>query len=219
MPKGFTDTRPDPPAGLVQSVVEAGTGELGRVTLLFSSEVTLDPELRVDIALLELVVQQRLTDRIREELSASYSPFASVGLIEEPVDSVEFAISVSADPADLDAVASAALGEIEALRDDGPTEDELFIAQQQLLRDYELFSNEGLAAEILFYAEHPDEMLTEILTRGDRVLAAREAICGQPRSSCCRATATSTCGSFRSASSWKRPRRGLSRLRPPSTRG
>ena len=170
--EGFTDTRPDPPAGLVQSVVEAGTGELGRVTLLFSSEVTLDPELRVDIALLELVVQQRLTDRIREELSASYSPFASVGLIEEPVDSVEFAISVSADPADLDAVASAALGEIEALRDDGPTEDELFIAQQQLLRDYELFSNEGLAAEILFYAEHPDEMLTEILTRGDRVLAA-----------------------------------------------
>ncbi len=122
--------------------------------------------------MLELVLQQRLTDRIREELSASYSPFAFAALVEEPVDSVELTINVSANPADLEAVAAAALAEIAGLRDDGPTADELVIAQQQLLRDYELFSNEGLAAEILFYAEHPDEGLSEILTRGERVLEA-----------------------------------------------
>ena len=171
-PEGFVDTRPDPPAGLLGTVVEAGTGDLGRVTLLFTTEVELEPELRVDLALLELVLQQRLTEKIREELSASYSPFAFVRLVEEPVDSVEFTVSVSADPADLDAVAEAVLVEIQDLRDNGPTDDELAIAQQQLLRDYELFSNEGLAAAILFYAEHPDEFLTEILTRSDRVIAA-----------------------------------------------
>ena len=170
---GFTDTRPDPPTGVLERLVEAGTGELGGITLVFANEIPLDPEIRVDVALLDLILQQRLTDRIREELSASYSPFSVATLVEEPVDSVEFTIRISADPADLDSIAAAALSEIADLRDAGPTEDELFIAQQLLSRDWGFISNEGLADAVLFYAQHPDEVLSEIITRVDRAAAAR----------------------------------------------
>ena len=173
--EGFTDTRPDPPSEIIEIVVEAGTGELGGVTLLFSTEVTLDPDVRVNMALLELVLQLRLTDRIREELSASYSPFAFASLVEEPVDSIELRVGISADPADLQAMVTAALAEMADLRLNGPTADELAIAQEQLLRDYELFSNEGLAAAVLFYAEHPDEGLSEVITRIDRVATSTRA--------------------------------------------
>ena len=169
--EGFTDTRPDPPAEIVEIVVEAGTGELGGVTLRFSTELTLDPETRVRVAMLELILQQRLTDRIREELSASYSPSSFAGLVEEPVDSVEFTVRISADPADLDAVVVAALAEIADLRANGPTEDELAIARAQLERDYELFSNEGLASDMLFYAEHPGEGFLEVFDRAKRLPA------------------------------------------------
>ena len=44
-----------------------------------------------------------------------------------------------------------------------------------MLRDYELFSNEGLAAAVLFYAEHPDEGLSEVITRIDRVATSTRA--------------------------------------------
>ena len=94
-------------------------------------------------------------------------------LVEEPVDSVEFTIRISADPADLDSIAAAALSEIADLRDAGPTEDELFIAQQLLSRDWGFISNEGLADAVLFYAQHPDEVLSEVITRVDRAAAAR----------------------------------------------
>ena len=167
--EGFTDTRPDPPGEIIEIVVEAGTGELGGVTLRFSTELTLDPEIRVRVALLELILQQRLIDRIREELSASYSPSSFASLVEEPVDSVEFTVRISADPADLDAVVMAALAEMADLRANGPKPDELLIARQQLLRDYELFSNEGLASDMLFYAEHPDEGFLEVFNRKDRL--------------------------------------------------
>ena len=179
--EGFVDTRPDPPATIVEAVVEAGTGELGGITLLFVTETRLDPEIRVDVALLDLILQQRLTDRIREELSASYSPFSVARLIEEPVDTVEITIRISADPADLESIVAATLSEVADLRDAGPTEDELFIAQQQLSRDYGFFSNESLADAILFYAEHPDERLSEIsssptgMTKTSRALAATRA--------------------------------------------
>ncbi len=167
--EGFTDTRPDLPTGIIESLVEAGTGELGGITLRFATELPLDPVVRVEVALLDLILQQRLTTRIREELSASYSPFSMATIIEEPVDTVEFTIRISADPADLDAIVQAALSEIANLRSSGPKKDELFIAQQQLSREYDLFSNEVLANTILFYAEHPEEGFFEIVTRVDRV--------------------------------------------------
>ncbi|MEE9298792.1 MAG: insulinase family protein [Acidimicrobiia bacterium] len=164
----FVNVRPDPPDGVIERVVEAGTGQLGGVTFLFSNPITLDPDTRIEIDLLDLVIQQRLTERIREELSASYSPFALVELVEEPEQSVEFRIQISGDPDGLDEVVEQTLAVLADLRDNGPTEDELAIAAEQLLRDYELVSNELLSQAIVFSAEHPDEFLSEIIARIDR---------------------------------------------------
>lgn len=170
--EGFTDLRPDPPAAIVERTVEAGTGELGGATFLFSTPVVLDPPKRIETDLLELVLQQRLTKRIREELSASYSPFAVAEVVDEPEQSVELRLQISGDPGGLDDVITATLEEISDLRDNGPTTDELAIAQQQLLRDYELVSNEGLSQAVIFSAEHPDEPLTQVVDRIDHTFDA-----------------------------------------------
>jgi zinc protease len=161
----FIDVRPPPPDGVTDLVVEAGSGVLGGVTFLFSTELTIDAATRVELDLLELVVQQRLTERIREELSASYSPFAFTTLIEDAEQSVEFQIQISGDPEGLDAVVAATVAEITDLGAGGPTDDELAIAAEQLRRDYELFSNEGLGQAILFSALHPGENLSQVTER------------------------------------------------------
>jgi len=161
----FTNARPDPPAGVVESVVEAGTGELGGATFLFSTLTELDDAKRIQIDLLELVLQQRLTERIREELSASYSPFASARLVEQPEQSVELRIQISGDPSGLDDVADQTLAVLADLRTNGPTADELAIASEQLLRDYELVSNELLSQAIVAAAENPGQSLLQIVDR------------------------------------------------------
>jgi zinc protease len=155
----WVDVRPDPPSRVIDRTVEAGTGELGGITFVFATEIALDRDTRIQIDLLELVLQQKLTDRIREELSASYSPFTYVQLTEAPVEGVELWIQVSADPADLDAITAEVLGVLETLRDNGPTADEMAIAQEQLAREIELISNEQLSRAIIFSALHPDEGL------------------------------------------------------------
>jgi zinc protease len=161
----FTNVRPDLPDGVIERVIEAGTGELGGATFLFSTATELDDAKRIRIDLLELVLQQRLTERIREELSASYSPFASAGVIEEPEQLVELRIQISGDPSGLDEVVAQALAVLTDLRTNGPTADELAIAQEQLLRDYELVSNELLSQAVVSAAEHPGQSLSQIVDR------------------------------------------------------
>jgi len=168
----FTNVRSAPPEGVTTTVVEAGTGVLGGATFLFSTITQLDATKRIAIDLLELVLQQRLTERIREQLSASYSPFAFTRLVEEPEQSVELQIQISGDPAELDEVVEQTLAVFADLRATGPTADELQIAQQQLLRDYELVSNELLSQAIVFSAEHPDEGLSQIIDRIDQTFDA-----------------------------------------------
>jgi hypothetical protein len=155
----WVDVRPDPPTEVIDRTVEAGTGELGGVTFVFGTEIALDRDTRIQIDLLEPVLQQKLTDRIREELSASYSPFTYAQLIEAPVEGVELWIQVSADPDDLDAISAEVLAVLSTLRADGPTADEMAIAQEQLTREIELISNEQLSRAIIFSALHPDEGL------------------------------------------------------------
>jgi len=70
----YRDQRPDVPGGIISETVEAGTGSLGGLDLWFASERELSPVLRAQLELLEQVLALRLTDTLREELSATYSP-------------------------------------------------------------------------------------------------------------------------------------------------
>ncbi|MFQ5554135.1 MAG: M16 family metallopeptidase [Acidimicrobiia bacterium] len=169
--ESFADIQPDPPPGIVERVVEAGSGELAGVTHLWSSELDLDPVTRLRVELLELLVQQRLTETIRERLSVTYSPILMLEAFDEPVPSVDATIEVSADPERLDQVADAVLGVIADIRAGGPTADELAIAKEQLIRNLELVSNEELITTLLFYAQHPEADINDEFRRFDRIQA------------------------------------------------
>jgi len=61
------------------------------------------------------------------------------------------------------------LSELSDLARNGPTSSEFSIAQEQLRREYELFSNQYLRDVFLFYATHPEEPASDILYRTDLV--------------------------------------------------
>lgn len=170
-PETWIDVQPDPPPGVVTATVEAGTGELGGVTFLFTEEVATGPVVALEAAVLGQVLNQRLTERIREELSATYSPFAAVDVLTEPDELIEVFIEVSADPAGLAAVSAEVLADLDDLRRNGPSADELAIAQEQLVRQYELVSNEFWVDTMLFYLANPDEDPADVFRRIRRVEA------------------------------------------------
>jgi zinc protease len=171
----FEDDRPPEPDGIVTETVAAGTGERGVFTMRFESTGALDPDLRVHLDILEAVIEQRLITHIREELSASYSPTVSIDAVDEPVSAVEVAVRIDGDPNGVEAVRTALLEDLEDLTTSGPTADEFDIAREQVYRDYELIDNIQLARAMLHAIFYPEDLVTEIIDRFDRVTATTRA--------------------------------------------
>ena len=165
----YADIRTERPAGIEDRTVRSGAGVRGELAMLWDLAADLDGETRVHIDLLQLVLRQRLTERIREELSATYSPFVRVTAVDDPTPSIELSITISADPEDLDTVIDAVLEDLADLRDNGPTAEQLAIAQEQRTRELELFSNELLIDILTFYLLRPEEDPNDIFVEGARV--------------------------------------------------
>ena len=152
------DYQQDPPSRIIDETIAVGESEQGFVTFLFTNELMRDPLLDIQLELLSLISDVKLRDRIREALAATYTPFLSVSSSEDPDDIVETFLQVSGDPEELDQIVDEALAVLQILATDGPTDDELATAREQLGRQYELVSNEWWVDRMLFYSARPDEM-------------------------------------------------------------
>ena len=165
--EGFVDHQPLP-TGVKVATVEAGQDPQGLVQFQFTNRYP-DQDVRTDVIadLLEFIANNRLRDRIREALSATYSPFLVVDMQLEPDPYVETYVSVSGDPDRLDEIAQEVLADIADLRTNGPTDEQLVIAQEQLFREYELINNPFLIERLIFFEEHEGRELEELIDRYD----------------------------------------------------
>lgn len=161
----WVDFQQDPPARVIDETVAVGDSEQGFVTFLFTADFVRDPQTDVWVELLALIADTRLRDRIREALSATYSPFLSTTTVEEPDPLIETFLQVSGDPEALDEIVTESLATLRRLVTDGPTEAELATAKAQLGRQYELVSNDWWVDQLLFFAGHPDESLDGLFER------------------------------------------------------
>ena len=137
-------------AGVVERTVEAGTGAQGALNVLYTVPVeTIDPSDVAAAAVVTQLLSTRLTDDIREALGESYSPFATVAIYGDPDPVVETYVSVTGAPDRIGAIAQFVQDDVDALRADGPSQDEFDTAVEQVSRDIELFSDAQLIDEIL----------------------------------------------------------------------
>jgi zinc protease len=173
--EGFADIRTPRQPGVLRRTVRAGSGELGAIAMFWDLPVEVDAVTRVEADLLELVIRRRLTDHIREELSATYSPLVNLEEIDEPYPALELTVLITADPEDLDSVAAAVIADLAELRTEGPTTAQLESSREQLLRNLELFSNEMLVDVLTFYMLRPDEDPEDVFLEPDRAAAATAA--------------------------------------------
>jgi hypothetical protein len=90
--------------------------------------------------------------------------------VDQPESGVEVTIRVDGDPARLDEVLEAVLGDLADLAAEGPTDDELAIAREQVLSDYEMFNDHMIAEALLAGVYGSGETLDELVTRYGRAL-------------------------------------------------
>ncbi len=161
----FPSGRPLAPTGVLTRTVEAGEGELGAVAFVFTTERIVDNDTEIRLAVLESVLNQRLTELLREELSATYSPLVTTSAQFGGINEIEVYVQVSGDPEGLETIREAFLAALSSLRLDGPTEDELAIAIRQVTSNFEFVTNPFWVGAMLFYSQVPGADPEDLISR------------------------------------------------------
>jgi zinc protease len=158
--EGYVDNQPLPPREVQILTVEAGSDPQGRVALFFTNEFDPKGKDRLTARILELIVNARLRDRIREELSATYSPAAGIDLQRDPDPFSESFVNVTGDPNDLARISDEVMADLVDLLENGPKTSEFTTAQTQLNTELGLINNVTIADALINSYLYPDEPVT-----------------------------------------------------------
>ena len=126
-----------PPEGVVEKVVRRGVEPRSQTILLFSGPATYAPEPRLALALLADVLETRLRDVLREELSGTYGVDISQGLVRDPWSHYVFSIGFGASPDRIESLVRTVFAEIETLKAQGPAAEAFANARAARLRNHE----------------------------------------------------------------------------------
>ena len=164
------------PTGQQSASVELSEGTADGGMYVFHARPTeLTAKNRVTANLLQGVINNRIIERIREELGASYGGSASISFRREPEPSIRSFMSISGDPTRLDEIRSVLMEELEAIATSGVTADQFEQAHNVIRSDWNFFNNSGLANVDLDAIRFADEDRLTIDNRQDLLSAATRA--------------------------------------------
>ncbi|HEU4562107.1 MAG TPA: insulinase family protein [Longimicrobium sp.] len=171
-----------PPAGLVRRTVRRGVEPKSNTSIIFAGPSPFDRRTSSLLRTLGDVLEIRLRDRLREELSGTYNVGVGGGLIKQPVEEFRFSISFGADPERLEELTRVVFAEIDSIKASGPTADELQKAReaQRREREVQIRENNWWMSALVGYdingwdpRQIPDAPLSQALTATDLRDAAR----------------------------------------------
>lgn len=156
---------PGLPEENLQQTVRAGVGDQGQVRINWESPYPFTLEASVTAEALELVVNARLRDLIREDLGASYAPRASISVLSEPVPWVDSVIDVESDPDRVEEVSRTIFEELDRIRVGDIDQRYVDLAITQLSEGYRFSSNQDWADLVIFHLLYPDRAPAEFSQR------------------------------------------------------
>ncbi|HEX5068577.1 MAG TPA: insulinase family protein [Vicinamibacterales bacterium] len=155
-----------PPASVVTKVVERGVDPKARTVLVFPSPIEADRARAVSVVMLADILQTRLRDLLREDLGATYNVTVGGNVARIPVAQATISIDFTSDPARVDALTSRVLAEIAALKNAGPSAQQVKNVQTALIRDFEtnIRQNAFLVGQLAqrYQAGEPPETLWDM---------------------------------------------------------
>ena len=147
------------PNDVVVKRVEKGVEPKSLSAIVFSGPFEFNQQNRITIRAMSEILQRRLLEVIREELSGTYGINASPGYQKVPTSEYSIAISFGSAPERTDALVKRVFDEIEKFKTEGPTDQQVSDEREALLKDFERSSklNNYLVSQILFRYENNED--------------------------------------------------------------
>ncbi len=131
------------PTAVVEREVDKGIDPKSEAAIVFSGPFEYDQAHRSVIRAMAMILENRLRQALREDLSGTYAQSASAGYSKIPIPQYRVTISFGSAPDRTNALVDRTFQEIERLKNDGPTALEVENTKETLLRDYENSSREN----------------------------------------------------------------------------
>jgi zinc protease len=126
-----------PAPGITKRRVERGLEPKADSVIVFSGPMQYNPTTRAVLRAMSMVLEGRLRNSMREEMGGTYSVSASANYGDKPSPRYTLQIAFGSDPAKTDALVARVFQEIETLKANGATANELGDVKEIMVRDYE----------------------------------------------------------------------------------
>ena len=113
------------PTGVVRRDVKRGTEPKARTVIVFNGPFEWNRQNRYALASLAEVLRMRLRDVLREELGGTYDVSVSQSSERDPHQEFQFSIDFGSAPERVDTLRAAVFRELDRIKRDGPTTDEI----------------------------------------------------------------------------------------------
>jgi zinc protease len=133
----------DPPAGVVEKLVEKGQEEKSLQYIAFHGDFDYSSENAIELDAVGRILSTRLLEVIREDKSSVYSISARPSSSKYPEEEYQVGIYYGTSPDKLEELKEAVFAEIRDFAENGPSEDELAKAKEKLLREREISLREN----------------------------------------------------------------------------
>ncbi len=127
----------NPVKGVVQKTVKKGIEPKSQAAIVFTGPFQYDRPQRAAIRALSLVLDTKLRETLREELSGTYGVSVMASYTKIPDEKYSFMINFGCNPTRTDELIKAIFREIENLKTNGPSEKQVNDTREALLREYE----------------------------------------------------------------------------------
>jgi len=169
---GMKDLGIRPIRGVVNKEVKKGSEPKSYVTMVFSGEAEWTPEANLKIQAMIDVLNIKLIETLREELSGVYGAGMKGQLNKNPYGHYLITASIPCGPENVEVLEKATLAEIQKIKDNGPSDVDLNKVKETWIKQYrEEMKENGYWLSRLLQSEEAGTDPNEILTGEQRVNA------------------------------------------------
>lgn len=132
----FKDLGIRPVRGVVKKEIRKGTEQKSFITLMFTGETPYSDEANLKLQALMEVLNIKLIESLREELSGVYGAGIRGQLSKIPYGNYSITASMPCGPENVDKLIAATLAEIQKVKDNGPLEADLAKVKETWIKQY-----------------------------------------------------------------------------------
>jgi zinc protease len=136
--ENWRDAGVTPPKGVVERTVRKGTEPKANTIMVFTGPCVYKPENRFALRALNVLLQMRLNETLREKLGGTYSPNVGGGCSNTPRQEYQIQISFGSSPENVEPLTKATFALIDSLQKNPPSQADVDKVKEQILRAREV---------------------------------------------------------------------------------